>query len=145
MIPTAILCCVFLYSPCFRKQTSPNTRTHPHTDTSAVSLVTGRPQGHGRFGQTAAVKPEQQRSGPHECFGFPVRVKVMFTLDSSEGFPGARTAKNLPSVQKTWTQPLGQQEPSGKGRQPAPVCLPGEFRGQRSLAGLWLMGSQSGA
>ena len=39
----------------------------------------------------------------------------MFTLDSSEDFRGARTVQNLPLVQKTWIQSLGQQEPSGKG------------------------------
>ena len=38
----------------------------------------------------------------------------MFTLDSSEDFPGARTVKNLPVMQKTWIQSLGQKDPLEK-------------------------------
>ena len=43
--------------------------------------------------------------------------------------------KNLPAVQETWVQFLDQEDPLEKGMQPTPVFLPGEFHGQRSLAG----------
>ena len=41
--------------------------------------------------------------------------------------------KNPPARQETHVQFLGQQNPLEKGM--APVFLPGEFHGQRSLAG----------
>ena len=40
--------------------------------------------------------------------------------------------KNLPAIQETWVQPLGQEDPS--------VFLPEEFHGQRSLEGYNLWG-----
>ena len=43
--------------------------------------------------------------------------------------------KYLPAMQDTWVQSLGQEDPLEKGIQPTPVFLPGEFRGQRRLAG----------
>ena len=44
--------------------------------------------------------------------------------------------KNLPARQETWVQPLGQEDPLEKRKwQPTPVFVPGEFHGQRSLAG----------
>ena len=43
--------------------------------------------------------------------------------------------KNLPAVQETWVQSLGQEYPLMREEQPTPVLLPGEFHGQRSLAG----------
>ena len=49
--------------------------------------------------------------------------------------------KNLPALQETWVQPLGQEDPLEKGMAPTPVFLPGEFHGQRSLAG-YIMGLQ---
>ena len=42
--------------------------------------------------------------------------------------------KNLPAVQKTWVQSLGQKDPLEKGIRPILVFLPGEFHGQSSLA-----------
>ena len=42
--------------------------------------------------------------------------------------------KNLPAMPETWVQSLGWEDPLGKW-QPAPVFLPGEFHGQRRLAG----------
>ena len=41
--------------------------------------------------------------------------------------------KNLPAVQKTWVQYLGQEDSLEKGMVTTPVFLPGEFHGQRSL------------
>ena len=49
--------------------------------------------------------------------------------------------KNLLAVRDTWLQslcwedPLGWEDPLEKGMVPTPVFLPGEFHGQRSLAG----------
>ena len=45
----------------------------------------------------------------------------------------AQTVKSLPAVQETNVQSLGWEDPLG--RQPAPVFLPGEFHGWRSLTG----------
>ena len=50
----------------------------------------------------------------------------------------AQTVKNLPAMwkqQEAWVQLLGQEDPLEKKMQPTPVLLPGEFHGQRSLAG----------
>ena len=47
----------------------------------------------------------------------------------------AQTVKNLPAIQETQFRSLGQEGPLEKGWQLTPVFLPGEFQGQRSLAG----------
>ena len=41
--------------------------------------------------------------------------------------------KNPPAMQETWIQSLGVEDPLEE--EPIPVFLPGESRGQRSLAG----------
>ena len=46
----------------------------------------------------------------------------------------AHMVKNLPAIQETQVQSLGQEDPRRREWQPTPV-LPGEFHGQRSLAG----------
>ena len=43
--------------------------------------------------------------------------------------------RNLSAVQETWVQSLGQEDPWRRKWQPTPVFLPGEFHGQKSLAG----------
>ena len=43
--------------------------------------------------------------------------------------------KNLPAMQETCVSSLGWEESKEKGLRPTPVFLPGEFHGQRSLAG----------
>ena len=56
------------------------------------------------------------------------------------GFPGSSDSiKNLPAVLETRVQSLGQKVPLEREWQPTPVFLPGEFHGQRNLAGccLW--------
>ena len=50
--------------------------------------------------------------------------------------------KNLPAIQETWVRFLGREDPLEKKTQPTPVILPGEFHGQRSLAGYSSRGSQ---
>ena len=47
----------------------------------------------------------------------------------------AQTVKNLPAMQETSVLSLDQEDPLEKERQPTPVLLPGEFHGQRMLAG----------
>ena len=60
----------------------------------------------------------------------------MVDTDSTLGASlGDQTVKNLPKMQETWVQSLGQEDPLEKGMGPTPVFLPGEFCGQRSLAG----------
>ena len=47
----------------------------------------------------------------------------------------AQTVKNLPVLQETQVQSLGQEEPLEKGLATHSSILPGEFHGQRSLEG----------
>ena len=44
-------------------------------------------------------------------------------------------AKNLSAMQETQVLPLGQENPLEKGMATHSVFLPGEFHGQKSLAG----------
>ena len=43
--------------------------------------------------------------------------------------------KNLPVMQETHVRSMGWEDSLEKERAPTPVFLPGEFHGQRSLAG----------
>ena len=45
----------------------------------------------------------------------------------------AQMVKNLPAMQETQVQSLGQEDPLEKGMATTPVFLPGEFHRQRSL------------
>ena len=47
----------------------------------------------------------------------------------------AQMVKNPPAMQETWVRSLGWEDSLEQGMQPTPVLLPGEFHGQRSLAG----------
>ena len=47
----------------------------------------------------------------------------------------AQMVKNLPAVQETWVQSVGQEDPWRRAWQPTPVFLSGKFHGQRSLVG----------
>ena len=47
----------------------------------------------------------------------------------------AQLVKDLPAMQETRIDPWAGKIPLGSKWQPAPVFLPGEFQGQRSLAG----------
>ena len=49
------------------------------------------------------------------------------------GFSVAQTVKNLPAMQETQVQSLGQEDPWTKAWLPNPVLLLGETHGQRSL------------
>ena len=50
-------------------------------------------------------------------------------------FHTTQLVKNLPAMWETRVRFLGEEDPLEKGWQPTPVFLPGEFHGQRSLAG----------
>ena len=54
----------------------------------------------------------------------------------------AQMVKNLPAMQETRVQSLGQEDPWRREWPPTPVFLPGEFPGQRGPGGLQSMGSQ---
>ena len=41
----------------------------------------------------------------------------------------AQLVKNLPTMQETWVQSLGWEDPLEKGKLPTPVFWPGEFHG----------------
>ena len=47
----------------------------------------------------------------------------------------APMVENLPAMQETWVQSLGQKDSLEKEWQPTPVFWPEEFHGQRSQAG----------
>ena len=47
----------------------------------------------------------------------------------------AQRLKCLPTMQETWVQSLGQEDPLEKEMEPIPVFLPGESHGRRSLVG----------
>ena len=47
----------------------------------------------------------------------------------------AQTVKNPPAIQDSWVWSLGQEDPLRRELLSTPVFLPGEFHGQRSLAG----------
>ena len=47
----------------------------------------------------------------------------------------AQTINNLPAMQETWVQSLGQEDPLEEVWQPTSVFLPGKSHGERSLAG----------
>ena len=49
--------------------------------------------------------------------------------------PVAQMVKNPPAMWETWVQSLGWEVPGRGNGLPTPVFWPGEFRGQRSLAG----------
>ena len=53
--------------------------------------------------------------------------------------------KSLPAMQETQVRLLGQEDPLEKGMQTIRVFLPGEFHGQRSVAGYspWVTKSQT--
>ena len=46
-----------------------------------------------------------------------------------------QTVKDLPAMWEPWIRSLGWEDPMEKEMQATPVFLPGEFHGQRSLAG----------
>ena len=67
---------------------------------------------------------------------FPKDSHICFCSQHvSMGFLGDSVVKNLPSTPETWVQSLGLEDPLEKKWQPAPLFLPGESHGERSLVG----------
>ena len=66
---------------------------------------------------------------------FHVEVLKRFQLTSLKASLVAQLVKNLPTLQETWVQSLGWEDPWGREWQPTPVFLPGELHGQRNLVG----------
>ena len=65
-------------------------------------------------------------------------IASTLTLTCQEGARASlviQMVKNLPAMQETWDQSLGQEDPLEKETATHSSILPGEFRGQRSLAG----------
>ena len=60
--------------------------------------------------------------------------KLLLSLSSSASLV-AQVVKNLPSMQETWVQSLALEDPLKEEMATTPIFLPGEFHGQRSLAG----------
>ena len=59
-----------------------------------------------------------------------------------QAFLVAQTVKNLPAMRETSVPSLGWEDPLEKGKITLLVFLPGEFHGQRSLAGYSPWGSR---
>ena len=57
-------------------------------------------------------------------------------------FPVAQTAKNLPTVQETWVQSLGQEDPLEKGMTTQSSILAWKIPWTEDPGGLYSMGSQ---
>jgi len=64
---------------------------------------------------------------PGEGIGYPLQYSWASLV--------AQMVKNLPVMWKTWVWSLGWEDPLEKGTLSTPVFWPGEFHGQRSLAG----------
>ena len=65
-----------------------------------------------------------------------IRVSGILQVDMRRAFPsGLDDKKNLPAMQKTGFNPWAGKIVWRREWQPTPVFLPGEFHGQRSLAG----------
>ena len=62
-------------------------------------------------------------------------LSLFFVLAVPHGFLVAHMVKNLPTIQETWVQPLGQEDLLEKALAPTPVLLPGKSHGRRSLVG----------
>ena len=60
---------------------------------------------------------------------------MLYILGFPDGSDGKKKKKNLPAMQETRVQSLGWEDPLEKGLAAYSVFFPGEFRGQRSLAG----------
>ena len=70
----------------------------------------------------------------HPCL-LPIFREKTFSFVPLRATLKSQMVKSLPAVQETQFQSLGQKTPWRRGWLPSPVFLPGEFHGQRSLAG----------
>ena len=68
--------------------------------------------------------------------------KIVRGLQSRRTSLVAQTVKNLPSMQETWVQSLGREDPLEKELEPTPAFFSGKSHGQRSLWDYSPWGSQ---
>ena len=64
---------------------------------------------------------------PGEGLGYPLQYSCTYLV--------AQMVKNLPAMWETLVRSLDWEDALKKGMTPTPVFLPGEFHGQKSLAG----------
>ena len=63
-----------------------------------------------------------------------IYILLIYAMDNM-AYLVAQMVKNLPVMQETWVRSLGWKDPLRREQLPTPVFWPGEFHGQRSLAG----------
>ena len=76
---------------------------------------------------------------------FNIKFNIWKHTGSCMGFPGGSDGKESACNVGAWIQSLGQEDPLRRKWVPTPVFFPGEFHGQRSLAGYspWITKSQT--
>ena len=76
---------------------------------------------------------------PGNKFVTDIGIWMLYKAHFLRASPVVQMVKNLPAMQETQVQSLGQEDPLEKGMATTPVLLPGEFHRQRSLVGhsLW--------
>ena len=74
----------------------------------------------------------------------PMHSGTNRSLQTGGASLAAQTVKSPPAMRETRVRSLGWEDPLEKERLPTPVFLPGEFHGQRSLAGCGPRGRKSG-
>ena len=86
------------------------------------------------FVQDSSMFPQCTERPP---IPFPQRPSLLsLSFANHLGLPWwLQTVKNLPAMQETRVDPQVRKIPWRRKWQPTPVFLPGEFHGQRSLAG----------
>ena len=67
---------------------------------------------------------------------------MFISLRFNVGFPGGSDSKNLPAVQETWVQSLGQEDPLKKGMATYSSILAWRVPWTEEHGGLQSMGSQ---
>ena len=68
-----------------------------------------------------------QEDSPGEGIGYPLQYSWASRV--------AQLVKHPLAIRETWVPSLGWEDPLEKGMATTPVFWPGEFHGQRSLAG----------
>ena len=82
------------------------------------------PWGHKRIRHDLVINKQQQCRWQFSGYFAHQRTSLV-----------AQTIKNLPTMQETWVQSLGWEDPLEKGMATTPVSLPEEFGHQSGLAG----------
>ena len=70
-----------------------------------------------------------------QCLSQSINIAYFYCLNYVLGFPGGLDGVESTCNAETQVQSLGQKIPWRSEWLPTPVFLPGEFHGQRSLAG----------